>query len=163
MWMDRDGPYWLLAAATAAWLLLILSAPLARAEEWAAAPWLYAFFGPICHQLPERSFAAFGEALAVCHRCSGLYGGFFLGLLAWPFLPAAGRRLLAAPRWIVAFALPLLLDVAWPGNLPPIRFATGLLAAFPVALLALAALEQIFRPVQEAHSGGGDHELDVGQ
>lgn len=154
MRLERDGPYWLLTAAAASWLLLVVLAPLARALGWAAAPWLYAFFDPICHQRPERSFAAFGEALAVCHRCSGLYAGFFLGLVAWPCLRRARRRLLAAPRWIVAFAVPLLLDAAWPGNLPPTRFATGLVAAFPVALLAWAAAGQIFRPVQAAHPGG---------
>lgn len=152
---ERKGVHGLLVAGAAVWLLLVFLAPLARARGWAAAPWLYAFFDPICHQLPERSFAVFDESLAVCHRCLGLYAGFLLGLLAWPRLGTARRRLLAAPRWIVLFAVPMLLDVAWPGNLPPTRFATGAIASFPVALLAWVAAQQLFHPSREE-----SHELD---
>lgn len=155
---ERKGPYGLLVAGAVVWLLLVFLAPLARARGWAAAPWLYGFFHPICHQLPERSFTAFGQSLAVCHRCLGLYVGFLLGLLAWPRLERARRWLLAAPRWIVVFAVPMLLDVAWPGNLPPTRFVTGAMASFPVALLAWVAVQQIFRPSREE-----SHELDCAQ
>jgi uncharacterized membrane protein len=43
------------------------------------------FFSPICHQIPERSFFINGHPLAVCARCTGIYAGFFLGLLIYPF------------------------------------------------------------------------------
>ncbi|MEM6785504.1 MAG: DUF2085 domain-containing protein [Bacteroidota bacterium] len=35
-----------------------------------------------CHQQPDRSFATHGIAWALCHRCTGILGGVFLGLLA---------------------------------------------------------------------------------
>jgi uncharacterized membrane protein len=37
----------------------------------------------VCHQLPERSFFLAGRQFPVCARCSGLYAGVVLGLVAW--------------------------------------------------------------------------------
>ncbi|HEX9934586.1 MAG TPA: DUF2085 domain-containing protein, partial [bacterium] len=42
------------------------------------------FFGPVCHQIPERSFKILGYPLAVCARCTGVYVGFLLGAIAFP-------------------------------------------------------------------------------
>src|SRR5437764_987285 len=42
-------------------------------------------FSAVCHQLPERSFALWGWPLAVCARCSGIYGGLIVGLVIYPF------------------------------------------------------------------------------
>lgn len=94
---------------------------------------------PICHQLAARSFHLFGEPLAVCQRCIGLYAGFALGLFVWPQLRRPAAWLAANPRWVLAFLLPLGIDWALP-NTPVSRFATGLVAGFPVALLVLLAL-----------------------
>ena len=44
-------------------------------------------FHLLCHQIPERSFALGGVSLAVCHRCTGIYLGLVLGVLALPALP----------------------------------------------------------------------------
>lgn len=46
----------------------------------------------VCHQLPERSFVWAGRQWPVCARCSGLYLGAALGVVAWFLL----RRVLAA-------------------------------------------------------------------
>lgn len=97
------------------------------------------FAQPICHQLAERSFHLLGEPLAVCQRCTGLYAGFALGVVVWPQLRRLGGWLAANPRWVLAFLLPLGIDWALQ-NTPLSRFATGLVAGFPVALLALLAL-----------------------
>ena len=75
----------------------------------------------------------------MCQRCTGLGAGFALGVLVWPRLRRAGAWLAANPRWVLAFMVPLGIDWAAP-NTPVSRFATGLLAGFPVALLALLAL-----------------------
>lgn len=37
----------------------------------------------ICHQLPARSFFLAGRQFPVCARCSGLYAGVVLGVMAW--------------------------------------------------------------------------------
>lgn len=134
---------WLLAGGCALGLSLVALAPFAAHRGLATADLLYRAFDPVCHQLAARSFHLWGEPLAVCHRCTGLYLGFLLGVVLWPRLARAGRRLLAAPRWILLFFAPMAIDVALLGNVPASRFLTGLLAAFPVALLALAALAQL--------------------
>ena len=136
---DLRTPWrWGVLLACLAWLALVLAPPFAMgyADLWR---WL---LHPVCHQIPERSFHLFGEPLAACHRCTGLYIGFTLGVLVWPRLPALAARLQANPRWVAVFFLPLLVDGAVVLNTPASRFATGLVASFPVALLPLLALAQ---------------------
>lgn len=137
---DRAGQLrLLLLLACAAWLSLVAAvAPLA-AMEWPYAGLLRWFWSGVCHQSPERSFHWFGAPLAVCHRCAGLYLGFALGVVLWPHLPPAWRAMAQRPAWLAAcLALPLI-DWSLP-NSPASRFGTGLIAAFPVGLLALLAL-----------------------
>ncbi|MYF31150.1 MAG: DUF2085 domain-containing protein [Gammaproteobacteria bacterium] len=127
---------WSLLAGCVAWWALVLAPPFAGAYADLARLLLHA----ICHQIPERSFHLFGEPLAACHRCTGLYAGFTFGVLVWPWLPILAARLSANPRWIAVFFVPLLLDWAIVWNTPLTRFATGVVASFPVALLPLLAL-----------------------
>jgi len=72
---------------------------------------VYSVFRPICHQIDERSLMLFGEPLAVCARCSGIYFAFLLGTLLYP----AVRRIdnpVMPPRWLLLVALlPMLADV----------------------------------------------------
>lgn len=51
-----------------------------------ASIWIYYFFSGICHQIPERSFQYYGYPMAVCSRCAGIYYGFFLSAIVYPFL-----------------------------------------------------------------------------
>lgn len=144
MSLKRNLPYGLLVVGAAAWLGVVFLAPYARSQGWGIAPWLYALYAPICHQIPERSFVCFTEPLAVGHRCTGLYSGFLAGLLAWPFLHRWRVWLLDRPRWILLFFAPMAVDVFLVSNTALTRFATGFTAAFPVALLAWVAACQIF-------------------
>jgi len=155
MKLTRALHYWLIVAASALWLALVFVAPYARAESWPLAPYLYAFFHPVCHQIPERSVHCFGQPLAVCHRCLGLYAGFLLGLLVLPYLHRLRQRLLETPRAILLFFVPMLLDVLIVENTSMTRLLTGLVAAFPVGLLVWAAAEQIVhpRPGTKTHQG----------
>lgn len=126
------------------WIAFLLAAPLAAARGSALAPWLYRLFEPICHQIAERSFHLGGHPLGACHRCVGLYLGFTIGLLLVPHLHGAREWLLEQPRRILVFALPMVVDWSLPFNVPASRFLTGLLAAAPIAVLAWAALQQLF-------------------
>lgn len=65
-----------------------------------------------------------------------------MGVLVWPWLPRLAARLAAKPRWVGVFLLPLAVDWAIVVNTPASRFVTGLVAAFPVALLPLVAFTQ---------------------
>ena len=87
-----------------------------------AAPWLaagghefaaraaYAFFGAVCHQMPERSFYLHGHPLAVCARCAGLYAGCAAGLLLYPLARPLGARHMPERAWLFAAAVPTALD-----------------------------------------------------
>ena len=146
---------WALLAACFLWLALVSSPALVAAPEWRTAfEWLPDLLRwllhPICHQLPARSPHLFGEPLAACHRCMGLYLGFTLGIAVWPLLPALARRLAANPRCVAACLIPLGIDWALLENTAASRFATGMVASFPVALLALIAVAQL----RCRHSGG---------
>ena len=124
------------------WLAWIAAPPLAAAAGW---PWGELLRWPlhiVCHQDPERSIHLLGAPLAVCHRCTGLYIGFTLGVASWPWLPALAARLAANPRWVALFFVPMLIDWGLVPNTGASRFATGLVAAFPAALLPLLVLAE---------------------
>ena len=135
--IDLRTPWrWGLVAACVAWWALVMAPPFAEAY----ADLLRWLLHPVCHQIPERSFHLFGEPLAACHRCTGLYAGCTLGVLLWPWLPAFAARLSANPRWIAVFFMPLVVDWALVWNTPATRFVTGMVAGLPVALLLLMAV-----------------------
>ncbi|MFQ5570826.1 MAG: DUF2085 domain-containing protein [Rhodothermales bacterium] len=109
-------------------------------------------FSTVCHQIPERSFAVDGVALAVCHRCYAIYWGLplaallFLGLMRWE--PVLGRH----ARYILLGALvPVSLDWAlglvglWH-NTPLSRTLTGGFFGFVVGLYVARAMAQAFHP-----------------
>ena len=159
MRLERDTPYWLLVAGSLGWLTIVFVAPLAAARGWPAGALVYAFFAPICHQIPERSFHCLGYPLAACHRCVGLYAGFTVGLLVLPYLDALRSWLLDHPRRLLLFFVPLVVDVAlFKWNVPASRFATGLIAAFPIGLFVWAAAEQLYTQYFEP-SQRIDHEF----
>ena len=137
--IDLRTPWrWVLLVACAFGLALVFAPPFAASHSDV----VRLLFDPVCHQIPARSFHVLGEPLTVCHRCTGLYVGFAVGVLAWPWLPTLATRLAANPRWVAVFLIPLAIDWAIVVNTPATRFATGLIAAFPVALLSLVAFTQ---------------------
>ncbi|MBD3415184.1 MAG: DUF2085 domain-containing protein [Candidatus Aminicenantes bacterium] len=69
-----------------AWLMVIFSAPYLKNLDLPLSAFLYSIFSPICHQNPTRCFYLFGNPLAVCTRCLGIYFGFFLGTLLFPLI-----------------------------------------------------------------------------
>ena len=141
----RTPLYWTLVGAVTLWTSLVFLAPYGRQEGWLVSPLLYEFFHQVCHQMPERSFHAFGHPLAVCHRCLGLYVGGLAGLVIFPLLPRLTERLLRRPRVVLLFFAPLLVDVAMVGvNTYLTRLTTGVIAALPVGLLVWVAAEQVF-------------------
>jgi uncharacterized membrane protein len=117
---------------TLAWLAAIFLAPLLRSRSSGAAPFFYALFSPICHQIPERSFFLRGFPLAVCGRCLGIYAGFLAGLVLYPFVRGFSRIALPAARLFVLMSVPVGLDFligflkVWQSPIE-VRFATGFL------------------------------------
>ncbi|HUP44433.1 MAG TPA: DUF2085 domain-containing protein [Thermoanaerobaculia bacterium] len=116
--------------------------------SWALAhgapAWFRAAFRVFCHGIPERSLAIFGEAMPICARCFGIYGGLIGGVAIfalWPWIEEGAARLL-----LFAAALPIGIDgvtqaIALRASTNPLRVTTGLMAAVAFAVWALAAVE----------------------
>ncbi|MGH9385629.1 MAG: DUF2085 domain-containing protein [Vicinamibacterales bacterium] len=83
------GPLWFaptLAALSIGWAMTIGATPtLAQASGGGAplASLAYLVGSVVCHQHPERSFHVAAVQLPVCARCTGLYVGGALGVIAW--------------------------------------------------------------------------------
>ena len=102
----------------------------------------------LCHQKPERSYSMAGEPLIVCSRCLGIYAGFLITL---PFLIAAFGLFAKSLNFI--FALLLLAPMGIDGvsqlfkfreSNNPLRFFTGYLAGFSVAIVFYAIVAKLF-------------------
>jgi uncharacterized membrane protein len=97
------------------WSLVILGmiagAPLALARGHNVfAHAVYGAFSHLCHQIPERSFFIAGHQFAVCARCTGLYAGFAVATLCYPFLRSLRRTDTPPRRWLFLAAAPLVID-----------------------------------------------------
>jgi len=127
-------------AASLVWLASLGAAPIVRAHtaEWAdafrvVAGLVYLTGSLVCHQRPERSFQLEGVPLPVCARCTGLYAGASLGLLAVVSSAIVRRRMTIGARgWLLLAALPTALSVAleWMGMPSPMFIRT--VAALPL-------------------------------
>jgi len=129
----------LIIAALAGPLLLSCSFP-------TAAFFTYLPFSFFCHQIPERSFTLLQYPLAVCHRCSGIYLGLFLGTLLSSFFSLLTTR--ARRACIISSAAVLILDALIPftglwNGFRLFRFLTGLFFGVTAAPFAVMGLEEI--------------------
>lgn len=140
--IPRRSPRYLLLLALATTWILAVTAPVLHSVGSLSGDWLYLFFSPICHQSPDRSFFWMGRQLAVCHRCFGIYLGFWVGILLLPILRGLLKWLLLRPRRILLFVLPMALDVVLDNHAAS-RFLTGFVAGFPAALFTWVGLEQL--------------------
>jgi uncharacterized membrane protein len=136
----------LLAAAWGSLCVAVVAAPWLESHSYHNVAFvLYRLFSGICHQIPDRSFALFGYPLPVCHRCSGIYAGLFLGC----FVVLRGiHRNTAVRRYLVlASIITLALDAIAPvmglwNNSALSRFSTGLLFGIMASLIVVRGLEE---------------------
>ena len=90
---------------------LIVLAPVAAASGHSdLAKGIYGAFATLCHQLPERSYFIDGHQLAVCSRCTGIYGGFALMLVLYPLIRSLKNQVMPRPSWLLLAALPVAID-----------------------------------------------------
>jgi len=125
---------WALVAAIAVGLVVvILTAPLARASGYVAvSSAIYKSLSYVCHQIPERSFRLAGHKFGVCSRCTGLYSGLAFATLVYPLTRPLKRAETPRIFWLILAAAPLAIDFLlgyfsiWP-NTHLSRFVTGAL------------------------------------
>ncbi len=143
--------YALVFIAAGSALSLIVAVPLwlqgAHSQRIAGA-FVRLFFSFICHQDPERSFLLGGHALAVCGRCTGLYVGFFLGVLFFPWMRPFGNGPAPTGFMLVLAGLPMAVESAVEniGGVPfsnATRAATGVCLGAAVPFYVLPAFFQL--------------------
>ena len=148
--------YLVIAIGAALWCALIVLPPAIAASSGSqpdAARFLYSFFRPVCHQLDARSLTLFGEPLAVCTRCSAIYGAFLLGTLLYPLLRSVEKPVMPR-RWLLIVALlPMLADVL-PGMIGVHEVSTatrvttgaifGVVLPFVILPAAIEGVGQLF-------------------
>jgi uncharacterized membrane protein len=137
------------AMAYSLWLGGILLAPYLRSRS---SPWsglAYAVYSPVCHQVAGRSLLCFGQPLAVCARCTGIYLGFLLGLGLYPLLRGWRRISLPAGRVFIIVSAPIMLDTA--GNFlrlwqtpNAVRLATGVFWGTILPFYFIAGIADLF-------------------
>ena len=157
---QRPLIFWAVTAAIVVSLVsLILVAPLAAASghnEIAGA--IYRGFSVLCHQRPDRSYFIDGHEFGVCSRCTGIYFGFALTLLAYPLLRSLRTTTTPARKWLLLAALPLVVDFSltffglWE-NTHTSRLVTGLLLGSVAVFYVMPGIADLsLRALQTAAS-----------
>ena len=143
--------YAVVLIAAGAVLSLILAVPVwLRGPETqrVAGACVKLFFSIVCHQDPDRCIFLGGHALAVCGRCTGIYAGFFLGVLIFPRMRPLGAASAPARTMLTLASLPTVVELAfeWIGGMPSsnaVRAATGACLGAAVPFYMLPAFFQL--------------------
>jgi uncharacterized membrane protein len=143
---------WLVGCAiTLGWVLLILTAPVAKANGFTgvSSP-LYSFFGLMCHQMPDRSFHVDGEKFGVCSRCFGIYFGLFFGFVIYPLWRRIDEIEPISRIWLFLSLIPIGVDWSltifgiWENTFAS-RLITGLIIGVACATFIVPATVEITR------------------
>jgi uncharacterized membrane protein len=94
-----------------------------------------------CHGRLDRSVALFGHWFPVCSRCLGIYLGLTVGAL----LPLRSLSMTTRRAWLFAAAASMVLEVVIQDSMNhrpyhALRILTGVLLAWPVVQIVIAAL-----------------------
>lgn len=142
-----------------AWILLILIAPIAEANQFLSVSQpIYNFFSFICHQIPDRSMQIQEHAFAVCSRCFGVYFGLLLGFIVYPLICRIDE-IEPLPRfWLFLALIPMGIDWSlgffeiWE-NTHLSRFTTGAILGAVCGLFIVPALVELFQVLTSRRKG----------
>ena len=128
---------------------LIVAAPLALASGHQSIAYnIYLVFSYVCHQIPARSFFVDQHPFAVCSRCTGIYSGFLIGVIAYPLARSLRHTETPARKWLFVAAAPLAVDFSleflgiW-NNTHSSRFVTGALLGSVAVFYVLPGLLEL--------------------
>lgn len=142
--------FWTAALLAAGiWVAAFVLTPVAAANgmDGFAAP-AYDLFGYVCHQLPSRSFHLLGHKFAVCSRCTGVYFGLLLGLLAYPLFRRIDETEPLPRFWLILAMIPMAVDFSltffgiWE-NTHLTRVTSGLILGAACAVFIVPALAEL--------------------
>jgi uncharacterized membrane protein len=145
--------YGFILTLTMVWCFLFVVTPIlcdsnVTGKKAGALIWL--FFGATCHQMAERSFHLFGHPFAVCARCTGIYFGFLLGTILYPFFKKWENHALPSWKWLFWAALPAGLEfilskigLLHVGLIP--RSISGIIIGGTVAFFIIPALFDLIK------------------
>jgi len=107
-------------------------------------------FRLLCHGIPDRCLTMAGTPMPICARCTGVYVGMFLALLAFALVPFLQRMLMPAGVALLLM-LPLVIDgstqaVGLRHSTNPLRLATGFLAGCSV-LWAMSRVDPVKKQI----------------
>ena len=131
--LGRRGLVAAFLIATSLWALTLFVAPYltthrSRGEvSFTAAVGAYLLGSLVCHQLPERSFHAWGVQLPVCARCTGLYAAAPLGAAMALVLGSGGRGRVRTRQADLTRLRVLLVVAATPTLVTVLGEGTGLM------------------------------------
>lgn len=102
-------------------------------------------FRLFCHGIPRRCLTLWGVPMPICARCTAIYAGALLGIVAAHLLPWMSER--AARYTMYAAAMPLGLDgltqlTTLRESTNTLRLMTGLIGGIGFALWALTAVQR---------------------
>lgn len=82
----QQSLYMLLAVTSVGLFIIALGPGLFHQPDLYGYSWQHRFFDLLCHQQYDRSYSLHGASLAVCSRCTGIYGGFAVAVLLMPII-----------------------------------------------------------------------------
>ena len=82
----QQSLYLLLAVVSVGLFIITLGPGLFNQPDLYGYSWQHRVFDLVCHQMHDRSYSLHGASLAVCSRCTGIYGGFALAVLLMPVI-----------------------------------------------------------------------------
>lgn len=102
-------------------------------------------FRVLCHGIEPRCLTMFGVPMPVCARCTAIYTGLFIAVLAFVVVPLAEEGLMRLMMSMTA--LPMAIDGVTQAlrlreSTNALRLATGFVAAFAFGLWALTSVER---------------------
>ncbi len=145
--------YFVFLSVSIVWVSMILLAPYLYSGGGSDAgfgSYIYLFFSATCHQIDSRSFTLFGFKLAVCSRCTIIYGSFLFSVILYPLVrnlnevKIPGIWVLLIPAVMVALDAILDFTGIFPNTFLS-RAITGFLLGFVLPLFLIPGFINLFR------------------
>ncbi len=145
--------YFLTLIGIILWIAAVFAAPYLKSQSSAYGNLIYAVFSPTCHQIPSRCLTLYGNPLAVCTRCLGIYIGFFLGTSLFPVFRWLSSESLPKAKILILMSIPIVIDTAANGvslwaSPHWLRLATGLIWGTILPFYFIPGVTDIFKKVE---------------